>query len=209
MSEQWRARLAPAFEVLLGAPLSSYPADATYATFAWGNFIREAELDRLPDWLDPAVLRGDKVLVNMHLGMHDEGPLRIDAAGSLFDVPPAYEPVEGRDLPLPPPDGWRVGYIRLASDGTLFDAMRAATQVGDGPKDLFEFDDDADEEWDEALAEAGVDEELRAHLRWCCGDGTTGITYFGADEEARAPRGTVLASWEDQNGQWDMVVVRL
>jgi hypothetical protein len=50
---------------------------------------------------------------------------------------------------------------------------------------------------------------LRAHLRWCCGDGTTGIMYFGAHEEAHAPRGTVVAAWEDQNGQWDMVVVRL
>jgi hypothetical protein len=36
-----------------------------------------------------------------------------------------------------------------------------------------------------------------------------GIMYFGADEDAHAPRGTVVAAWEDQNGQWDMVVVRL
>ncbi|WP_327003437.1 hypothetical protein OHA72_51595 [Dactylosporangium sp. NBC_01737] len=85
----------------------------------------------------------------------------------------------------------------------------AATQVGDGPEDLFDFEGDPDEEWDAALAEAGVDEGLRAHLRWCCGDGLIGMTYFGADEAAFVPRGTIVGSREDQNGQWDMVVVRL
>jgi hypothetical protein len=64
MPEEWRARLTPAFEVLLGGPLSSHPADATYATYAWGNFIREVELDRIPDWLDPAALRGDTVVAS-------------------------------------------------------------------------------------------------------------------------------------------------
>ena len=210
MSEEWRARLTPAFEVLLGGPLADHPADATYAAYAWGNFIREAELDRLPGWLDPAVLRGDTVLVSAHLAMNDEGPMRVDAAGSLFDVPPAREPVEGRDLPLPPPDGWRVGYIRLASDGTLYDAMRAATQAGDGPEDLFDFEGDPDEEWDAALAEAGVDEDLRTHLRWCCGDGMTGLSYWGAEAQTPAPRGTIVAAWDDQvGGHWDLVVVRL
>ncbi|MFF5228193.1 hypothetical protein [Dactylosporangium sp. NPDC000521] len=209
MSDEWRARLTPAFEALLGAPLSDHPEDATYAVYAWGNFLREAGLDRLPAWLDPAALRGDTVLVHPHLAMHDEGPLRIDAAGSLFDAPPAREHVEGRDLQLPPAEDWRVAYVRLASDGTLFDAMRAATQVGDGPGDLFEFESDADEEWEAALGEAGVDDELLAHLRWCCADGTAGLVFNGTGP-FKVPRGTVVASWSDEAGfQWDMAVVRL
>ncbi|MEV0563876.1 hypothetical protein [Dactylosporangium sp. NPDC050588] len=209
MSDEWRARLTPAFEALLGAPLSDHPQDATYATFAWGNFLREAGLDRLPAWLDPAALRGDTVLVHQHLAVNDEGPLRVDAAGSLFDIPSADGLLEGRELQLPPAEDWRVAYVRLASDGTLFDAMRAATQVGDGPEDLFEFEFDADEEWEAALAEAGVDDELLAHLRWCCADGTAGMVFNGTGP-FKVPRGTVVASWSDEAGfQWDMAVVRL
>ncbi|MET7418977.1 hypothetical protein [Dactylosporangium sp. NPDC005555] len=208
MSPEWRARLTPAFEAMLGGTL---PEGPTYAVYVWGNFLREAELDRLPEWLDPAALRGDTVLVHQHLAMTDEGPLRVDAAGSLFELADAdaEDYVEGRDLPLPPREGWRVAYVRLASDGSLFDAMRAATQVGDGPEDLSEYEFDADEEWEATLTEAGVDDALLAHLRWCVADGSAGMVFNGP-APCDVPRGTAVASWSDEAGfQWETAVVRL
>jgi len=205
MPPEWRAQLTEAFAVLLKRPLASYP-DATYAAYAWGNFVQEVELDRHPGLLAPAVLAGDRVFADDNLVINDEHPpLRIDVSRSLFETP--HGTVEGRDLATPPPKGWRVSAFRLASDGTLFDAMRAATAVGDGPTDLVEYEGGVDGEYAEALA--GLDPALRAHLGWCCSDGLSGLPFFGPDPSFRMPKGTAVGVWEDQHGQWEMAVVML
>jgi hypothetical protein len=48
---------------------------AEFALYAWGSFIHEVGLDRLPGWLDPAVLRGERVFAHDALAMADEGPI--------------------------------------------------------------------------------------------------------------------------------------
>ncbi|MFC8526500.1 hypothetical protein [Nocardia sp. NPDC057227] len=93
----------------------------TYALYAWGNFIRETELDRLGGWLAPDVLNGTLSFENPFLVFHDDLALRVDASRSWYLVDGDY--VLGRDV-VSPGDDWRVGYLRLATDGTEEAAMR-------------------------------------------------------------------------------------
>ncbi len=111
--------------------IASMP-DAPYALFAWGNFINETGLDKLPEFADPELLRGERLLDDDRLTVY-EAPLRIDVSRSLFDTPGGY--VAGRDLATPPVR-WRVGYLRLATDGTLDDAVRVVEQLEENDVEL-------------------------------------------------------------------------
>jgi hypothetical protein len=102
---------------------------AEFALYAWGNFLYEAELDRLAEWLEPAVLTGERVFLHPDVAMSDEGPLPVDASRSLYAVSGRF--VSGRDLALAPPrtDDWRVGYLRLVTDGSVDDAERVLREL--------------------------------------------------------------------------------
>lgn len=102
-----------------------------YALYAWGNFIYEVGLDRDAGWLDPALLRGERSILNDNLTIIDEGPLPVDGPGTLFEV--GDERIAGRDLAGRDLAGreWRVVRIRVATDGTREDAVRITSEIED------------------------------------------------------------------------------
>ncbi|MBW4717558.1 hypothetical protein [Saccharothrix obliqua] len=104
---------------------------------------------------------------------------------------------------------WYVPYPRLVSDGTLWDAMRVALTLGDGPADVLPLEGEAAEEWAEAL-EAVEDPGLRAHLAHYCGDGDSGLLYLRSTGDVMAEEGcSVVANWEEGQSQVEFTVVRL
>ncbi|MEU9606801.1 hypothetical protein [Streptomyces sp. NPDC048057] len=118
----------------------------------------------------------------------------------------------GIDLAAPAhADTWTVFVARLASDGTLPDALRTALATGRTPEDLIPFTAEPDEEWADALASI-THPELRAHLGYFCTDGEEGLMPLGADatacgleDEGCAP----IAAWEDGHGQVDIAILQL
>lgn len=103
-----------------------------YALYAWGNFIDEVELDRIEAWLDPAVLSGERQIVDDSLMIGDTGTLRVDGPGTFFEIDgdeenlvPGSE-LAGRDLSG---SDWRVATIRVATDGTREDAVRLVAAI--------------------------------------------------------------------------------
>lgn len=103
-----------------------------YALYAWGNFISEVGLDRRPAWLDPAVLSGERQVVDDGLMIGDTDTLLVDGSGTFFEIDgddanlvPGSELI-GRDL-----SGvkWRVTRIRAATDGTREDALRIVAAI--------------------------------------------------------------------------------
>ncbi|MEV4096828.1 hypothetical protein [Streptosporangium saharense] len=240
----WKASLTAAFEALLGRSLSGYDRGAEYAAYYHGHFFHETRLDRDPIWLNPAVLSGGEPVEVGDLYLYDMGepPLRFDAGRSLFQFSShglseafaadlaraclAPDVVRGadlapvlwrHDLDLADPilaENWHVCYARIASNGTLLDAMRVATGIGDGPGSLIPFEGNADATWTPAL-EAVANPRLRAHLSLGCCDvaEAEGLTYLGSD----APLGplleeggcSVVAGWKDGHGQVDVTVLQL
>ena len=104
----------------------------TYALYVWGNFLREVALDRLDEWLDPTVLSGERIFTHPNLTMY-EAPLRVDASQSLFETADGY--AEGRNF-IASGEQWRIGYLRLVSDGSLGDAMRLMKEFEDHDVEL-------------------------------------------------------------------------
>ncbi|MEV6350865.1 hypothetical protein [Actinoplanes sp. NPDC051851] len=100
-----------------------------YALYAWGNFIDEVHLDELPDWLDPAVLRGERTDLGDSLTILDTGNLQVDGPGTWFRVDD--ELVLGRDLLGRDLSGadWHVAHIRVKTDGTMEDALRIVATI--------------------------------------------------------------------------------
>ncbi|MBW8486838.1 hypothetical protein [Actinomadura parmotrematis] len=220
----WRARLTPVFELLLGRPLDGFDPAADYAVYLGGNFINEIGFDRDPAWIAPAALAGAAPVV-WDYPIFDQGepPVRFDAGRSVFELDPADLPdgvpsfgrglVRGADLAgrVPAAD-WYVPYPRLVSDGTLFDALRVALALGDGPGDLLDVDAEAGGEWAGALA--GIEPpELAAHLGFFCTDGEAGLMYLGTERSGGpllAGEGCeLIAGWEEGQGQVELAVVRL
>ncbi|MGV9408574.1 hypothetical protein ACWDOP_01565 [Nocardia sp. NPDC003693] len=114
----------------------------SYALFAWGNFIYEVGLDRDPGWLDPALLRGELDVVSDDLMIGDTDTLRVDGAGTRFEV--GGEAAEGRELVGRDLGGidWRVQRILVRTDGSREDALRIVAEIEeDGDYDV----DDAPE----------------------------------------------------------------
>ncbi|PPK63714.1 hypothetical protein V5P93_002198 [Actinokineospora auranticolor] len=243
LPDDWRGQLTQAFEIVLGAPLATYPPDADYATYVGGNVFDEFGYDSDPAWVRPAALSGAEPVV-LDCGLFDQGepPSRFDAARSFFefddlDAAPdqgfaadlaevAIAPglVRGADLaPLVARHGidltdeawsgqWYVAYPRLASDGTLFDAMRTALTLGDGPESVLPLKAEATEQWTRAL-EAVTHPGLRAHLSYYCTNGSQGLIHLGAnqgsDETLVAKGSTVVATWQEGQSQVEFTVIQL
>ncbi|RFU41027.1 hypothetical protein DZF91_14020 [Actinomadura logoneensis] len=238
-TEQWRDQLTHAFEVLLGRPLGDFDQDADYAAYFGGNLIDELDFMRDAAWTSPAALRGDEPVVwESPVFDLDEPVPTFDASRSVFEfgkdgLPPEFEAdlasaafagrlvlgadladlLDAHDLAGADLEGtWTVCRPRLVSDGTLYDAMRAATSLGAGPESLLPFEAEPAAEWQEALA--GLEPPgLAAHLGFFCTDGDEGLAYLGADPRVQdrfTPEGgTVIAHWEEGQDQVELTVVRL
>ncbi|MEU5868058.1 hypothetical protein ABZ815_43295 [Nonomuraea sp. NPDC047529] len=239
MPGPWAAKLTGAFEILLGRPLSSFDADATYATFFGGNLIDELGFARDVAWVTPAALAGaEPVVWDCPIFDVDEPPTTFDASRSVFEFDKAGLPPEfasdlaavcfadrlvlGGDLvpllarhDLAGPglrDAWTVSHPRLVSDGTLFDAMRVATALGTGPESLLPFEAEAAEEWQEALGGL-TPPELFTHLSFFCTDGEEGLMYLRTERTGGDLLGdvgcTLIANWEEGQSQVEFAVVRV
>ncbi|NEB01371.1 hypothetical protein [Streptomyces sp. SID13726] len=234
----WRGQLTQAFEILLGRPLPGDEPGAVHAVYFGGNLIHETGFDRDAAWVSPAALSGaEPVLWDM-----GERPLEFDASGSIFEIVTSHSGVSpefaadlgtacfargllrggdlapllvrhGIDLAGPEwSDAWYLAYPRIPSDGTLFDAMRVALGIGDGPESLVEADVEVSEEWEEALS-ALPSPELRAHLALYCTDGDDGLMYLGEDRSGggllEEEGCSLVANWEEGQSQVEFAVVRL
>ncbi|MFE3073344.1 hypothetical protein [Streptomyces sp. NPDC059247] len=120
-------------------------------------------------------------------------------------------------------NGWLTVLLRVATDGTLPDAMRAATFTGRGPAHLVSTDDiryadSAAEPWEERLG-AVAHPGLRDHLRMLClarehARGEGGF-YLGSDawpwptDVLEATGCSLVAGWGFGESQAGTAVVRL
>ncbi|MCF2533524.1 hypothetical protein [Yinghuangia soli] len=237
----WRAGLPTAFAALLGRPLDAFAPTATYALYHWDDELSAEFFEFFPG--TDALLT---VATSDPEAFDEEYPLswthwQLDLARSLFlldgDVPPqvaalSLDPsapvVTGTDLArllaaghAAPDDLTMTVLARVAGDGTLFDAMRAATWTGGNLSDLADFRTGAEAEprWDAALA--AVDHPvLRDHLRMLClaepWSRSDGARYLGAGDcppeftwLAERPSHTLLAAWEFGESQASSAVFRI
>ncbi|MEU5868016.1 hypothetical protein ABZ815_43085 [Nonomuraea sp. NPDC047529] len=119
-------------------------------------------------------------------------------------------------------NGWLTVLLRVATDGTLTDAMRAATFTERGPGHLVSVHDmarvrSAEEPWEERLS-AVTHPALRDHLRMLClseGDARSeGGFYYGTDhwpwaDVLEAVGCSLVAGWGFGESQAGTAVVRL
>lgn len=191
--EDWEARLAQGFEILLRAPLASFDQDATYAFHHWDEAVSDDFFDEdlHLDLLTAGAVVGapfEGVPALAETVEHDTlswKDWRIDLGRSMFEI--------DADIPKlrKPRPGTHVGRVltargmtaadladeyvsveaRVHTDGTLFDAMRHATWTMGGPDRLVPFEPGCTVEpkWERRLAAVGPD-GLRDHLRMLCLD---------------------------------------
>lgn len=119
--------------------------------------------------------------------------------------------LDGEDVA--PDDVFVTVLARVATDATLFDAMRAATWTMGSPADLADFRTDAETEPKWAAALERIDHPaLRDHLRMLCltaqSARSAGGLYLGTDHcpadllwPAEQPGHTLVAAWEFGEGQ--------
>ncbi|MFE5329270.1 hypothetical protein ACFRCG_23065 [Embleya sp. NPDC056575] len=119
-------------------------------------------------------------------------------------------------------NGWLSVLLRVATDGTPTDAMRAATFTGRGPEHLVSIHDmntvrTAAEPWEESLS-AVAHPALRDHLRMLClseSDARSeGGFYYGSgrwpwNDVLEAVGCTLVAGWGFGESQAGVAVVRL
>ncbi|XVU22486.1 hypothetical protein ACQPZJ_35170 [Actinoplanes sp. CA-054009] len=231
-------QLRRAFALLLGRPLEEYDPAATYAVFhhddeTAGDVLDDIEPGRL---VTPVIGRSGDTGGDW-LGLERWIP---DYAGSLFVLDQAGAVVEGRDLPPLLPGATRVEnyrryprlLLRPRTDGTLFDAMRAATWTMSAPDGLTDIESAlraqgypqpgepvTDPRWTPILTEI-PDGTLRSHFQGLCLDGRwsrmAGAYYLGPGEcpadlkpVTTLPHVSVIAGWEFGEGQAATVVVAL
>ena len=110
---------------------------------------------------------------------------------------------------------WYVIYPRIASDGTLVDALRVAAAVGadEGPDSLIDFDGEPDEHWEPYLADV-AHPGLRAHLSFGCQDaGEASLRRVEGDEASfwglAAEGCSMVAAWDETENQVEVAVFRL
>ncbi|MEY9857023.1 hypothetical protein ABH935_002631 [Catenulispora sp. GAS73] len=108
---------------------------------------------------------------------------------------------------------WHVLYPRIASDGTLRDALRAATSIGDGPDSLIEFHGKPEERWQAALSRV-AHPGLRAHLSFACQEiGAASLHYVGEDDLTfwglTGEGCSVVAAWDETENQVEVAVFQL
>ncbi|MER7212021.1 MULTISPECIES: hypothetical protein [Streptosporangium] len=115
-------------------------------------------------------------------------------------------------------NGWLTVLLRVATDGTLPDAMRAATFTERGPEHLVPIHDmSAEEPWEERLS-AVTHPALRDHLRMLClserDARSRGGFYYGTDhwpwtDVLEAADCSLVAGWGFGESQAGVAVVRL
>lgn len=108
---------------------------------------------------------------------------------------------------------WYVLYPRIASDGTLVDALRVATGIGEEPDSVIEFDGEPAEEWEADVARV-THPGLRAHLGFVCQEpGYAALSYMGADRLSfwgmEGEGCTVIAAWDETQNQVEVGVFQL
>lgn len=118
---------------------------------------------------------------------------------------------------------WLTLLLRVATDGTLGDAMRAATFTHRGPGHLVTFGeegyfDSAEERWEKALSTI-PDAQLRDHFRMLCLDAnharSSGAYYYGRDswpfstDTLKAAGCSLVAGWEFGESQAGTAVAGL
>jgi hypothetical protein len=117
---------------------------------------------------------------------------------------------------------WRVAFPKMASDGSLLDAMRVATGIGAGPETLVTLTGktvrraEPEESWATALA-AITPVELRDHLLLGCQErGTSvGLSFLGASSASGGDPllpdddCVLLACWDEDENQREVNVVQL
>ncbi|MFG1680199.1 hypothetical protein ACGFNP_08490 [Nonomuraea sp. NPDC049269] len=174
-------------------------------------------------------------------GEMDYAPLRFDAKESWFGVDPQGLPedfardvdamslpssdlIRGADLgqllqrhrvdltaPHLPEDVWCLYQARIASNGTLLDALRVATGIGVGSASLVPYEDKIDAEGEERIA-AVADAALRAHLRGFCDPSPIAdLSYLGADADNPLEKFecSVVAGCVGAIDQYEITVVQL
>ncbi|MEV4310204.1 hypothetical protein [Nonomuraea sp. NPDC049624] len=108
-----------------------------------------------------------------------------------------------------PAGSWSVTSAAIASDGTLLDALRVATGMGDGFDSLVPYEGDDDPETAAAVAaveHAGV----RAHLRAFCDPRSDELALCREDmRRARNEGGALVARWEGAVDQYEITVRRV
>lgn len=245
-----RAALATAldgaYEILLGRPLSAFDPGAAYAFFFC---IEDGEsapsaigLEGWDDltWDDLSAPASGRSARDCDLPGDELSweRFRMDHGRSIFFVddqklrgPSGKKhplPLEGATLAaaakaagLTPADllGDLV-YVRAQTDGSLRDAMAAATWTMSAPRGLVEEDGDCEERWAKALTAAVHDDRLLGHLKMLCVDQnsarSSGGFFLGADLEAgmwdwamgELP-GEAVAAWQFGEGYASAVVVKL
>ncbi|WP_327009648.1 hypothetical protein OHA72_21915 [Dactylosporangium sp. NBC_01737] len=238
MSGDWDATLRAAFELLLGRRIGAgEPAEVYYGGDTLDEFLLPAR------WLTPQALASSAPVrvpdVDATWADEEHEPLawRYDLAGSRFafddelrdrlpeacfaptGVSGAQLTALGVDLAGRQAKSLRhqvYASLRIATDGTLFDAMRQATFTAHGPEGLLTAGGErAAARWEEVLAGVG-DERLRDHLRLHALDDdyarSTGACYVAA---GYWPPGAValdegydlIAGWEFGESQGGVSVV--
>lgn len=237
-SAAWEEQLAGAFEILLGRSLDGYDPKATYVLYHWDDVFSSELFYHVKD----AALLGSTVS-GRALGAQDEpfslGRWSLDLGRSLIGLDDCDEldpavvaalraasldeseiEVTGADLARIlagpqglPEDVFLTVIARVATSGTLFDAMRAATWTMGGPGDLAPAPDEAevDADWEPALARV-AHPGLRGHLVNLCLDPqwarSDGAYYSGTGEPpaelgsfAELPGHEFVTGWEFGEGQ--------
>ncbi|MGW4411295.1 hypothetical protein ACWEJ6_45210 [Nonomuraea sp. NPDC004702] len=107
-----------------------------------------------------------------------------------------------------PAGAWSVTSATIASDGTLLDALRVATGIGDGFDSLVPYEGGDPET---AAAVAAVEHAgLRAHLRAFCDPRSDELALCRQDmRTARDEGGALVARWEGAVDQYEITVRRV
>ncbi|WP_217236339.1 WD40 repeat domain-containing protein [Streptomyces sp. AC555_RSS877] len=100
---------------------------------------------------------------------------------------------------------WRLTDARIASDGTLLDALRVATGIGEGPDSLVPREDTA------ATAEAAITAVehagIRTHLRAFCDPHSDDLAL--SRRKSREEDSPLVAKWEGAVDQYEITVQRV
>ncbi|MCI4066360.1 hypothetical protein MRQ36_28925 [Micromonospora sp. R77] len=256
----WDDLLGHAFGLMLGRPLAEFDAAGTYAVFHYddetagdaledldaGELVAEVDGrsgDNGGEWLDPGRWVPDlarSAFIATHVRPAALQPLltvTTDDGRALVWGRDIGRALQAGSLSLDElsPDGYRQYpclLLRPRTDGSLLDAMRAATWTMSAPDGLCDIGDSlvrhgyvepdvsvVDPRWQSVLDQVG-DDALRRHLRGLCLDArwarSTGGYYLGPGEcpgdfrpIADLPGSTVIAGWEFGEGQGATVVIRL
>ncbi|MFI1031502.1 hypothetical protein [Streptomyces sp. NPDC020951] len=105
----------------------------------------------------------------------------------------------------PPENAWCLTRARIVSDGTLLDALRAATGMGQGPDGLVP-SGTADAETEAAIA-AVEHPGIRAHLRAFCDPGSDDIALcLHSMRKSWEENGPLVAEWQGAVDQYEITV---